>query len=117
MISVNLVCMQFFTTEPFACEPSSLPKYPPSKEIDAKRRDEEARRYVIVILVCLFRMMATNLYASTPESHYIVYQNPYNKHGNCSLCAVQQYCPDTFRKTIRIFFLEHKYQNLFVLEV
>ncbi|CAL4914389.1 unnamed protein product [Urochloa decumbens] len=34
----------FFTTEPFACEPSSLPKYPPSKEIDAKRRDEEARR-------------------------------------------------------------------------
>ncbi|XP_062211269.1 probable serine/threonine-protein kinase At1g54610 [Phragmites australis] len=34
----------FFTTEPYACEPSSLPKYPPSKEIDAKRRDEEARR-------------------------------------------------------------------------
>ncbi|NP_001148044.1 Probable serine/threonine-protein kinase At1g54610 [Zea mays] len=34
----------FFTTEPFACEPSSLPKYPPSKEIDVKRRDEEARR-------------------------------------------------------------------------
>ncbi|KXG39386.1 probable serine/threonine-protein kinase At1g54610 [Sorghum bicolor] len=34
----------FFTTEPLACEPSSLPKYPPSKEIDAKRRDEEARR-------------------------------------------------------------------------
>ncbi|KAL6902147.1 hypothetical protein ACP4OV_005023 [Aristida adscensionis] len=35
---------EFFTTEPFACEPSSLPKYPPTKEIDAKRRDEEARR-------------------------------------------------------------------------
>ncbi|GAV64218.1 Pkinase domain-containing protein [Cephalotus follicularis] len=34
----------FFTTEPCACEPSSLPKYPPSKEIDAKRRDDEARR-------------------------------------------------------------------------
>jgi hypothetical protein len=74
MISVNLVCMQFFTTEPFACEPLSLPKYPPSKEIDAKRRDEEARRYVILILVCLFKMMmVTNLYALTPESHYIVY--------------------------------------------
>lgn len=40
--------MQFFTTEPCACEPSSLPKYPPSKEMDAKRRDDEARR-------CLFR--------------------------------------------------------------
>ncbi|CAN1348089.1 Probable serine/threonine-protein kinase At1g54610 [Linum perenne] len=35
---------EFFTTEPYACEPSSLPKYPPSKEIDAKRRDDEARR-------------------------------------------------------------------------
>lgn len=36
--------LQFFRTKPYACEPSSLPKYPPSKEMDAKRRDEEARR-------------------------------------------------------------------------
>lgn len=35
---------EFFTTIPFACDPSSLPKYPPSKEMDAKLRDEEARR-------------------------------------------------------------------------
>lgn len=35
---------EFFTTEPHACEPSSLPKYPPSKELDVKMRDEEARR-------------------------------------------------------------------------
>ncbi|CAJ1974910.1 unnamed protein product [Sphenostylis stenocarpa] len=35
---------EFFTTEPHACEPSSLPKYPPSKELDVKLRDEEARR-------------------------------------------------------------------------
>ncbi|KAJ6795321.1 putative serine/threonine-protein kinase [Iris pallida] len=35
---------EFFTTVPFACDPSSLPKYPPSKELDAKLRDEEARR-------------------------------------------------------------------------
>ncbi|KAF7007276.1 hypothetical protein CFC21_022224 [Triticum aestivum] len=34
----------FFKTEPRACDPSSLPQYPPSKEMDAKRRDEEARR-------------------------------------------------------------------------
>lgn len=37
--------LQFFTTEPYACDPSSLPKYPPSKEMDAKRRDDEMRRY------------------------------------------------------------------------
>ena len=37
--------MQFFTTEPHACDPSSLPKYPPSKELDVKLREEEARRF------------------------------------------------------------------------
>ncbi|BFG25186.1 hypothetical protein CerSpe_114600 [Prunus speciosa] len=35
---------EFFTTKPLPCDPSSLPKYPPSKEIDAKLREEEARR-------------------------------------------------------------------------
>ncbi|KAL6597726.1 hypothetical protein ACP70R_046531 [Stipagrostis hirtigluma subsp. patula] len=35
---------EFFSTEPYACDPSTLPKYPPSKEMDAKLRDEEARR-------------------------------------------------------------------------
>ncbi|MQM16066.1 hypothetical protein Taro_049022 [Colocasia esculenta] len=34
----------FFTTMPLACDPASLPKYPPSKEFDAKLRDEEVRR-------------------------------------------------------------------------
>ncbi|XP_010912690.1 probable serine/threonine-protein kinase At1g54610 [Elaeis guineensis] len=35
---------EFFRSMPLACDPSSLPKYPPSKEYDAKLRDEEARR-------------------------------------------------------------------------
>ncbi|XP_022946994.1 probable serine/threonine-protein kinase At1g54610 isoform X1 [Cucurbita moschata] len=35
---------EFFTTRPLPCDPSSLPKYPPSKEIDSKMREEEARR-------------------------------------------------------------------------
>ncbi|CAN4085483.1 unnamed protein product [Withania somnifera] len=35
---------EFFTTEPYPCDPSSLPKYPPSKEMDVKLRDEAARR-------------------------------------------------------------------------
>ncbi|CAL1389184.1 unnamed protein product [Linum trigynum] len=35
---------EFFSIEPVACEPSSLPVYPPSKELDVKLRDEEARR-------------------------------------------------------------------------
>ncbi|KAI7753004.1 hypothetical protein M8C21_022954, partial [Ambrosia artemisiifolia] len=34
---------EFFTTKPYACDPSSLPKYPPTKEMDAKLRDEDAR--------------------------------------------------------------------------
>ncbi|XP_043688516.1 probable serine/threonine-protein kinase At1g54610 [Telopea speciosissima] len=39
---------EFFTMKPLACDPSSLPKYPPSKEFDAKIRDEEARRQGVV---------------------------------------------------------------------
>jgi serine/threonine protein kinase len=35
---------EYFTSKPLACDPSSLPTYPPSKEIDAKLRDEEAKR-------------------------------------------------------------------------
>ncbi|CAA0828394.1 Protein kinase superfamily protein [Striga hermonthica] len=34
---------EYFHTKPYACDPSSLPKYPPLKEIDAKIR-EDARR-------------------------------------------------------------------------
>lgn len=30
---------EFFTTKLFACDPSSLPQYPPNKEIDAKFQD------------------------------------------------------------------------------
>ncbi|PSS31830.1 Serine/threonine-protein kinase [Actinidia chinensis var. chinensis] len=35
---------EFFITKPLACDPSSLPKYLPSKEFDIKLREEEARR-------------------------------------------------------------------------
>ncbi|CAK7322975.1 unnamed protein product [Dovyalis caffra] len=37
------ILSQYFSTTPYACEPSNLPKYPPNKEMDAKYR-EEARR-------------------------------------------------------------------------
>ncbi|KAL5724440.1 hypothetical protein ACHQM5_007706 [Ranunculus cassubicifolius] len=35
---------EFFNTRPYACEPSNLPRYPPTKEMDVKLREEEARR-------------------------------------------------------------------------
>ncbi|MQL87420.1 hypothetical protein Taro_019935 [Colocasia esculenta] len=35
---------EYFASEPYACEPSSLPKYPPNKEIDAKGREESRRK-------------------------------------------------------------------------
>ncbi|KAF8110085.1 hypothetical protein N665_0088s0096 [Sinapis alba] len=40
----NALQSEFFTTKPFASDPSSLPKYQPKKEIDVKLREEEARR-------------------------------------------------------------------------
>lgn len=47
LVVVLFFGFQFFTTKPLPCDPSSLPKYPPSKEFDAKVRDEEARRYLL----------------------------------------------------------------------
>ncbi|CAN7053084.1 unnamed protein product [Brassica rapa subsp. trilocularis] len=35
---------EFFTTEPLPADPSNLPRYQPSKELDAKLRNEEARK-------------------------------------------------------------------------
>ncbi|KAI3805169.1 hypothetical protein L1987_27285 [Smallanthus sonchifolius] len=42
--SSSVLQSEFFTTKPFPCHPSTLPKYPPSKEYDAKLRDDEIRR-------------------------------------------------------------------------
>ncbi|KAE9605077.1 hypothetical protein Lal_00036681 [Lupinus albus] len=35
---------EYFNTEPYACSPSILPKYPPSKEMDAKIREDAHRK-------------------------------------------------------------------------
>ncbi|KAL0688099.1 hypothetical protein Bca4012_087776 [Brassica carinata] len=35
---------EYFNTEPLACDPSSLPKYTPSKEMDIKKRDETRKQ-------------------------------------------------------------------------
>ncbi|WVZ90917.1 hypothetical protein U9M48_037170 [Paspalum notatum var. saurae] len=35
---------EYFATAPYACEPASLPKYAPNKEMDAKFREESRRR-------------------------------------------------------------------------
>ncbi|XP_059630480.1 probable serine/threonine-protein kinase At1g54610 isoform X2 [Cornus florida] len=42
--AASAVHSEFFTKNPLPCDPSSLPKYPPSKEFDVKLRDEEVRR-------------------------------------------------------------------------
>jgi hypothetical protein len=39
-----LLLDQYFRTAPYECDPSSLPKYAPNKEMDAKFR-EDSRRY------------------------------------------------------------------------
>ncbi|KAI3684586.1 hypothetical protein L6452_33810 [Arctium lappa] len=42
--ATSALSSEFFTTKPLPCDPSSLPEYPPSKEFDARFREEEARR-------------------------------------------------------------------------
>jgi hypothetical protein len=39
-----LLLDQYFRTPPFACDPSSMPKYAPNKEMDAKFR-QDSKRY------------------------------------------------------------------------
>ncbi|XP_042024428.1 protein IMPAIRED IN BABA-INDUCED STERILITY 1-like [Salvia splendens] len=34
---------EYFNTRPYACDPSSMPKFPPNKEMDAKAREDERR--------------------------------------------------------------------------
>lgn len=42
----SALCSEYFTSKPYACDPSTLPKYPPNKEIDAKGREEARRKRV-----------------------------------------------------------------------
>ncbi|KAL8144405.1 hypothetical protein V2J09_017437 [Rumex salicifolius] len=44
--AASLLASEFFTTKPYACEPSNLPKYPPNKEMDAKTREEARRKRI-----------------------------------------------------------------------
>ncbi|KAJ8749063.1 hypothetical protein K2173_013670 [Erythroxylum novogranatense] len=39
---------EYFTIEPRACDPSTLPKYPPRREIDAKMQDDARRQGAVV---------------------------------------------------------------------
>ncbi|KAL9239489.1 hypothetical protein vseg_013804 [Gypsophila vaccaria] len=40
----SALCSEYFTIKPFACDPSTLPKYAPNKEIDAKGREDVRRK-------------------------------------------------------------------------
>ncbi|KAI3762652.1 hypothetical protein L1987_53091 [Smallanthus sonchifolius] len=40
----SALASEYFKTKPYACDPSSLPKYPPNKEIDAKHREDSRRK-------------------------------------------------------------------------
>ncbi|KAL1347316.1 hypothetical protein HN51_020784 [Arachis hypogaea] len=42
--AASALSSEYFKTKPHACEPSSLPTYPPSKEIDAKHREESRKK-------------------------------------------------------------------------
>ncbi|KAG7951526.1 hypothetical protein I3843_12G011100 [Carya illinoinensis] len=42
----SALASEYFTTKPHACDPSSLPVYPPYKEIDTKSREETKRKRI-----------------------------------------------------------------------
>ncbi|KAI0525132.1 hypothetical protein KFK09_004523 [Dendrobium nobile] len=44
--ATSALASEYFRTKPAACEPSSLPKHPPTKEIDAKSREDASRKNI-----------------------------------------------------------------------
>ncbi|KAJ9540726.1 hypothetical protein OSB04_027232 [Centaurea solstitialis] len=42
--AISALESQYFKTKPYASDPASLPRYPPSKELDAKFREEAQRK-------------------------------------------------------------------------
>ncbi|XP_023771396.1 probable serine/threonine-protein kinase At1g54610 [Lactuca sativa] len=44
MTATSALQSEYFHSRPYACDPTSLPTYPPSKEIDAKFREEANRK-------------------------------------------------------------------------
>ncbi|KAL0535673.1 hypothetical protein IC582_030014 [Cucumis melo] len=43
-VASSALTSEYFSTKPYACDPSSMPIYPPNKEIDAKQREETRRK-------------------------------------------------------------------------
>ncbi|KAJ1438908.1 Serine/threonine-protein kinase, active site [Sesbania bispinosa] len=42
----SALSLEYFKTKPYACDPSRLPVYPPSKEIDSKHEEESKRKKI-----------------------------------------------------------------------
>ncbi|XP_041998645.1 protein IMPAIRED IN BABA-INDUCED STERILITY 1-like [Salvia splendens] len=42
--ATSALASEYFKTKPYACDPSSMPKYPPSKEIDNKHHEDASRK-------------------------------------------------------------------------
>lgn len=40
----SVLMAEYFRTRPYACDPSHLPKYPPTKEMDTKSREDSQRK-------------------------------------------------------------------------
>lgn len=40
---------QYFKMRPYVCDPSSMPKFPPNKEMDAKAREDERRSMSLLL--------------------------------------------------------------------
>ncbi|KAK7411998.1 hypothetical protein VNO78_03443 [Psophocarpus tetragonolobus] len=89
---------EFFTAMPLPCDPSTLPKYPPSKEFDAKLREEEARRRRAANKGHEHESVGRNFRESKavpiPDAH-AEFQASVGRQGQCnSKCNTEKYNPE-----------------------
>ncbi|KAL5171328.1 putative serine/threonine-protein kinase [Glycine soja] len=88
---------EFFTAMPRPCDPSTLPKYPPIKEFDAKLREEEARRRRAANKGYEHESVGRNFRESKavpiPDAN-AEFQATMRRQGQCnSKCTIEKYNP------------------------
>ncbi|KAH6803003.1 Protein kinase superfamily protein [Perilla frutescens var. frutescens] len=95
----SALASKYFNTKPYACDPSSLPKYPPNKELDAKFREDARRRKAAGAMSRLPRKVRNSMQGSSEESGgsgHGVSVNAYRRRGGMSSrTSMQQQAYDT----------------------
>ncbi|WVZ18652.1 hypothetical protein V8G54_005974 [Vigna mungo] len=99
--ATSALSSEYFKTKPYACDPSTLPIYPPSKEIDAKHREESRITSYLAgenkrIPAYAFYLVLTNLKKISGRVRGTETRKPSRKpHGFSKLAPAEDFASQT----------------------